>query len=212
MIQHPKATGDLAHFGPMLNRPRPRKLINVIKTSNSTDNAASPEEESTKSFSSSRSNSFSSIKAPVSESSNQSQQSPPSVPRFSSPATNSPREIQRTETTTYNSPNPRKPIVATLSRKIQTQPPPPAPTFSDSPKAKVFDSPKVPSAEVDDLNNSKKGSPSFSTETLDSAQQNSTSPPQSLSPKSSGEAFLDAADKAADYLGNAFLVNLSFIK
>ena len=185
-----------------MNKPRPRKIINVIKSSSSPEPELAAEDSSK-----AEPVSLAPIRKPAS----------PVVPQFGSvnsagltyvkPSTSN-NQVTSTSTSTANTqvtstsiPTdnnsstpppanfiPRKPIVATLKKAHV----PPPPTFSDSPKSSPIDANhNRPSIQpINQINNS-----------------NSVSPVLSSSPKSSGEAFLDAADKAADFIGGALLVN-----
>lgn len=174
----------------MMNRPRPRKIINVIKTSPSTE-----------------------IEEQVNEKleNEKMSQLTPKTPENSAPTSSN---------SSFNNVNPvpiiRKPTVATM-KKVHVPPPP---NFSDSPKsspiqltrsvAKTLDPIQVKPEPV-----SIKPVPDR-TEAIQKLKSNSHpstsshNESQSLSPKSSGEAFLDAADKAADFIGGALIVNRLF--
>lgn len=156
----------------MLNRPRPRKIVSVIKTSPSAEEDHFKQENNHEKETSIAAEEIK-PKSPV-------------VPHFSnkqsSPSSSNPITIS----------NPRKPIVATLKKAHI----PPPPSFSDSPKSAT--------APVSNFEDKSSSYPSYQSSSI-----NPSSPPAVLSPKSSGESFLDAADKAADFIGGAFLVNLT---
>lgn len=140
----------------MLNKPRPRKIVSVIKTSSSSEESFKQDEQTYENEFKSQSPT-----TPVVVTKPQG----PVVPQYSSTQT------------------PRKPIVATLKKAHI----PPPPSFSDSPKSITTNLQQRPAEPV-------KIEPSTPKVTA------------VLSPKSSGESFLDAADKAADFIGGAFIV------
>lgn len=157
----------------MLNRPRPRKIVTVVRSDDPKPEVSLNKEPDVP---------IAEVhEAPVKE-----EQPPPQNP----PA--------------------RKPVVATARKAFV----PPPPSFSEvrspnsskgtspvsSPKKNSFELPR-PS---DDLN---KVSVSF---TEDKPQLTSPPAPTPLSPKSSGEKILDAADKAADFLGDALRVSVQY--
>lgn len=178
----------------MMNRPRPRKIVSVIKSSPSTE---SIEEKSPKS----------NYVDPqiVTEASKVSVKlQSPTVPTFS----NSPT---RQSIETKPEPNPvtfvpRKPVVATLKKANV----PPPPTFSDSPKSSPISLTKSESSKTE-LPKSESPKSDISSPPEFNTFKNNTVAPKALSPKSSGEAFLDAADKAADFIGGALLVKIAEI-
>ena len=183
----------------MMNRPRPRKIINVIKTSSPSSSEISEEPVNSEFV--------------TTQPASQNKPASPVVPQFSSPKNNINADLNSS-----SSPSnfvPRKPVVATL-RKMNVPPPP---TFSDSPKS----SPSVETLKSPvSLNrhaSSEQERAAFN-KTQDKVSRVPTHPTQIneaissnspvLSPKSSGEAFLDAADKAADFIGGALLVNMVY--
>ena len=173
-----------------MNKPRPRKIINVIKSS------SSPEPESaTEDSSKTEPVSQAPIRKPSS----------PVVPQFGSVNSagltdTANNHVNSTSTPLVNNSStpppqnfiPRKPIVATLKKAHV----PPPPSFSDSPKSSPIAA-----------NHNKHINQSSTTAIAQINNSSSVSPVLSSSPKSSGEAFLDAADKAADFIGGALLVN-----
>ena len=191
-----------------MNKPRPRKIINVIKSSSSPEPELAAED--------------SSKAEPVSQAPIRKPASPV-VPQFGSvnsagltdvkpstantqvTSTSTPtanNQVTSTSTPTANNSStppsanfiPRKPIVATLKKAHV----PPPPTFSDSLKSSpIAANHNRPSSQP---NNQLSATVPINT-------SSSVSPVLSSSPKSSGEAFLDAADKAADFIGGALLVN-----
>jgi len=168
----------------MMNRPRPRKIVSVIKTSPS---AESIEE---KQFEEKLNSQNFNNEVKVDAVSNNFKSQSPVVPSFSSnPArpSNDSKPITSSQQTQSNAFVPRKPVVATLKKAYF----PPPPTFSDSPKSSPVSVAKSEKIEFD--------------KSMTSAQT-SNGHLNSLSPKSSGEAFLNAADKAADFIGGALLV------
>lgn len=160
----------------MLNRPRPRKIVSVIKSSPSTE-SVKPEENETANFECDFKSQSTTTISTTAETKPQS----PVVPQFSNtPASTNPSIQNKPMGTSSHAsiPAARKPIVATLKKAHV----PPPPSFSHSPKSTPT---TIPSKSV----------------------ERSSSPPPVLSPKSSAESFLDAADKAAYYIGGAFLVS-----
>lgn len=173
----------------MMNRPRPRKLINVIKTSISTEEIEIPAEKEIGIEKEKRTASISiSNEVPLSTTfKNNLKAKPvivstiPSVPQYNSIQLNSKindNELKRNTTeksfssssTTLNN----KPSIVVNSIKKSNIPPPPN-YFSNS-------------------------------QTSSSSSTSQLSPVLSAKTKSSGENFLDAADRAADFIGGAFLV------
>lgn len=169
-----------------MNRPRPRKLINVIKTSNLTEEIEIPTEKEIEIKKEKRTASIS-ISNEVTTFKNNLKAKPvivstmPSVPQYNSIQLNSKindNELKRNITeksfssssTTLNN----KPSIAVNSIKKSNIPPPPN-YFSNS-------------------------------QTSSSSSTSQLSPVISAKTKSSGENFLDAADRAADFIGGAFLV------
>lgn len=168
-----------------MNRPRPRKLINVIKTSNSSTeeipiNCEFEEKEKVQAVS---------VPVPVPTFKNNFNfkatkptivSKIPSVPQFksvpSSPTTTNDFVVESKRNITENpssslSINKHPSNVVNSIKKSPVPPPPNYFSNSNSPK---------------------------------SSSSPSTSP--ALSAKSSGENFLDAADRAADFIGGAFFV------
>lgn len=170
-----------------MNRPRPRKIVSVIKTSPSAETVEEKPISISQNFNAEKklsNDTFSNDFKPQS----------PVVPAFSS----GPTRPSTTDTKPSVSPQqnqtatafvPRKPVVATLKKAHV----PPPPTFSDSPKSSP-----VPPAKTENFELEKSQSPNF--------LSTSSTEGKPLSPRSSGEAFLDAADKAADFIGGALLV------
>ena len=169
----------------MINRPRPRKLINVIKTSNSTEEIEIPTEIE---FEKEKQKASILISNEVPFTPNNLKAKPvivstiPSVPQFNSVQLNSKIKINDNDnelkkntiekSILSSSTLTNKPSNAVNSIKKTTIPPPPN---------------------------------YFSNSQASSSSSTSQSSPV-LSEKSSGEAFLDAADRAADFIGGAFLV------
>ena len=205
--------GETIGFGRMMNRPRPRKIINVIKTSSSTkiveetgknefapqnSISLSPTRNSQKPSSpvvpqfNPKTNSVTGTGLPANASANNNINTVTSHNNVTIHATSS-MPIASSISASNSTPppsnfTPRKPIVATLKKAHF----PPPPTFSDSPKS----SPIV-------------GKPILEQSTRNFTQNDSDSSQSlnsSLSPKSSGETFLDSADKAADFIGGALLL------
>lgn len=181
----------------MMNRPRPRKIVSVIKTSPS---AEAIEEKSLEDKKVIQNSSNEQRKLSLDSISNDFKPQSPVVPSFSTGTTARSPPAANTTTSPTTSPQtasfvPRKPVVATLKKAHV----PPPPTFSDSPKSSPVSLSKIEKIEF------KKPKPfPTHTNTFDSASSPTQHKP--LSPKSSGETFLDAADKAADFIGGALLV------
>ena len=209
----------------MMNRPRPRKIVSVIKTSPSAESIEAEKNETSNNngnfFNQERKSSLDSpsFKPPS-----------PVVPLFSSSSSISPVRPASTEikpsvntaTATNNISTcvPRKPIVTTLKKAHV----PPPPTFSDSPKSspitKIEQSPKneniseIKKFEFGKLSPASESKQIFSPPTTKPSVNPIAKSPEnnseSLSPKSSGEAFLDVADKAADFISGALLVKTKY--
>lgn len=196
----------------MMNRPRPRKIINVIKSSPSSElelektfqqdepvKQIETHPNSTINIESSNTVKTALIK-PVSSTSNIRTASPEIL--------NSIRKNASESLNTSNNFVPRKPIVATIKKANA----PPPPTFSDSPKSSPISLTKTTQAKQIDSLNSSESKLSTRANTTESVTFVNSPPPAynertpTLSPKSSGEAFLDAADKAADFISGALLV------
>lgn len=177
----------------MMNRPRPRKIVSVIKTSPS---AEAIEEKTLEDKKFIQNSSNEQRKMSLDSISNDFKPQSPVVPSFSSGTTaRSPPTTTPTNSSQTASFVSRKPVVATLKKAHV----PPPPTFSDSPKSSPASLSKTEKIEFE----KPKSFP------IPSNNFNSASSPTEqklLSPKSSGEAFLDAADKAADFIGGALLV------
>ncbi len=235
----------------MMNRPRPRKIINVIKTTSSLSSEIEdkiheepvqfiqqPETTQTK-----NTNTMKPAIKPVSTINMRT--ASPEILNSIKPSISNTSDIVKTSN--FNSTNfvTRKPTVATLKKAHV----PPPPTCSDSPKSSPislmktgqpkqfnynyesqnyttadsfnttkFESSSTNNSESSDSNEPKSSFSSYEPTAPSNSHIFSESKPEvrntfpsayndrALSPRSSGEAFLDAADKAADFISGALLV------
>jgi hypothetical protein len=184
----------------MMNRPRPRKIVSVIKTSSpmeSIEEISFEDKKISQNPAYERKFNFESV-------TNDSKPQSPVV-ALSSSGTVKPTADNKHATVPKYSQSatpvaPRKPVVATLKKAHF----PPPPTFSDSPKSSPASLAKIEKIEFE---NTFPETAQTSNSCFSSLSENK---PQPLSPKSSGETFLDAADKAADFISGAFLVKEFF--
>jgi hypothetical protein len=171
----------------MMNRPRPRKIVSVIKCSSPADAEINRELKPSDQFSlpdiSQISGSGSASNSEKS-SSNHMNVTPTNFNRAS---------------TAESSPGKTEFIISkpTISTAKKANAPPPPPSFSDPQKSNF--------AKVDNENFFEKSNDSDRNSLILKSDNNMNSVDQFYE-KSSGEAFLDAADKAVDLIGGTFLV------
>lgn len=215
-------TGHIDATLQMMNRPRPRKIINVIKSSHPAE-----VEEKQSNLSEAKINVEVIAEEPVNIDNTEIKPTAPKTANIS--------DNVKTGNNSLKFVPMRKPIVATLKKAHV----PPAPTFSDSPKSsptpRINEPSKQDSKGDETVSFNEPAKSSFNDDEIvtkaplkieqenedlfrnhDESEKASEparksdefkpSSPTSPSLSLSGEAFLDAADRAADFIGGALLV------